>query len=142
MFSLICKDIAQIASYTKQVDNHQFKILKTHTPGPFTFIMKAGNKIPKQFRNKKKTLGLRIPDDQIVQDLLEALGRPIMSTSLPYDENEDIPLLDILEIASSYEKQVDHILHGTSVPGDPSTVVDLTSHIPEVIREGKLPFRG
>lgn len=136
MFSLVCSDISQIAQYTKQIDNNSFKLLKNHLPGAFTFIMEAGSQIPKQFKNRKKTLGLRIPDHKVANAIVEALGVPLMSTSLPYDLETDLPLTDIDEVRDLYEKQVDLVVHGGPIGGEPSTVVDLTGDEPEIFREG------
>ncbi|MCL1147670.1 L-threonylcarbamoyladenylate synthase [Shewanella sp. 10N.261.52.F9] len=134
-FSLMCRDQSELASYA-QVDNQAYRLLKQNTPGPYTFIFKASKEVPKRLQNpKKKTIGIRVPDNVIALALLEALGEPLMSTSLilpgkDFTESDPEHIRDILE------HQVDLIMHGGYLGEKPTTVVDLSDGDIEVIREG------
>ena len=134
-FSLMCRDQSELASYA-QVDNQAYRLLKQNTPGPYTFIFKASKEVPKRLQNpKKKTIGIRVPDNVIALALLEALGEPFMSTSLilpgkDFTESDPEHIRDILE------HQVDLIMHGGYLGEKPTTVVDLSDGDIEVIREG------
>ena len=135
-FSFVFYDLSHISEYTKQFDTSTFKILKRNLPGPFTFILEANNSIPKLFRNKKRTLGIRIPDNTICRSILEKLDRPIISTSI-HDEDEVIEYTTDPElIYEKYSNQVDLVVDGGYGHNEASTVVDLTSYPPTIIREG------
>jgi len=134
--TFLCKDISQVAEYAAQINNDVFKILKRNTPGPFTFIIKANSQVPRIFKNKRKTIGVRIPKNKIVLDIIESLGRPLLSTSLK--RNDDL-LEYYTEPSFIYEKygnQFDIIIDGGIGQTEPSTIVDCTEEIPEIIREG------
>lgn len=134
-FSLMCRDQSELANYAR-VDNQAYRLLKQNTPGPYTFIFKASKEVPKRLQNpKKKTIGIRVPDNVIALALLEALGEPLMSTSLilpgqEFTESDPEHIRDILE------HQVDLIIHGGYLGEKPTTVVDLSDDTIEVIREG------
>ncbi len=136
MLSFICKDISQIAEYAWQLDNDIFKLLKRNLPGPFTFILRSNNSVPKLFKNRKKTIGVRIPNNRITIALVEALGRPILSSSLRTDDDILEYLTDPWEIHEEYEKHVDMVIDGGPGGHLPSTLVDCTSEPFEVLREG------
>lgn len=133
--SFLCKDLSNLSDYVKQIDTTTFKILKRCLPGPFTFILPGNNTLPQVFK-KKKTVGIRVPDNQICYDLLEALGNPIVSTSIR-DEDEVIEYTTDPElIYEKWAKYVDIVIDGGYGDNTPSTVVDLTDGV-EIIREGK-----
>ena len=134
-FSLMCRDQSELSTYAK-VDNQAYRVLKHHTPGPYTFIFKASKEVPKRLQNpKKKTIGIRVPDNVIALALLEALDAPLMSTSLilpgeEFTESDPEHIRDILE------HQVDVIIHGGYLGEKPTTVIDMSDGDMEVIREG------
>lgn len=135
-FTLVCRDLSEIATYAR-VDNIQYRLLKAATPGPFTFILRATHEVPRRLQHpRRKTIGIRIPDNAIVQALLVELGEPIMSCTLilPGDE---LPLNDPEEIREKLEHQVDLIIDGGSCGHEPTTVLDLVDEVPHVIRQGK-----
>ncbi|MBL4728001.1 MAG: threonylcarbamoyl-AMP synthase [Gammaproteobacteria bacterium] len=142
-FTLVCKDLSSLASYA-QVHNSAYRILKAYTPGPYTFILKATPEVPRRLQHpKRKTIGLRVPDNAIAQAILEKMGEPIMSTSLILP-NEDERLIDPYDMQLKIGKLVDLIVDGGACGAEATTMVDLVDGIPEVIREGKgdsEPFR-
>ncbi|MBT9567313.1 MAG: threonylcarbamoyl-AMP synthase [Thiobacillus sp.] len=134
--TLICRDLSELGRYA-QVDNNQFRLLKTHTPGPYTFILRGTREVPKRLLHKKHdTIGLRVPSHPVVQALLEELGEPILSSTLLLD-GEDVPLTEPWEIRERLEHQVDLVIDGGACGLTPSTVIDLTSDTPAVLRYGK-----
>ena len=142
-FTLVCKDLSSLASYA-QVHNSAYRILKACTPGPYTFILKATPEVPRRLLHpKKKTIGLRVPDNAIAQAILEKMGEPIMSTSLILPD-EDERLVDPYDMRLKIGKLVDLIVDGGVCGVEATTMVDLVDGIPKVIREGKgdaEPFR-
>ena len=142
-FTLVCKDLSSLASYA-QVNNSAYRILKAYTPGPYTFILKATPEVPRRLLHpKKKTIGLRVPDNAIAQAILGKMGEPIMSTSLILPD-EDERLVDPYDMKSKIGKLVDLIVDGGVCGVEATTMVDLVDGIPVVIREGKgdsEPFR-
>ncbi len=135
-FSFICADLSNLSDYVKQIDTATFKILKRGLPGPYTFILPGGNNLPKEFK-KKKTVGIRVPDNNIARTLVQELGNPIVSTSI-YDEDEVIEYTTDPELI--YEKWsniVDVVIDGGYGGNVASTVIDLSEFEPKVIREGK-----
>jgi tRNA threonylcarbamoyl adenosine modification protein (Sua5/YciO/YrdC/YwlC family) len=134
--SFICKDIAEMSEYTPQIDNQTFKLLKKNLPGPFTFVMKSGNKLPKILKNRKKTIGIRVPDNNIVRDILEELGHPMLTASLKSDDEILEYFTDPYDINEDFKKRVDIVIDGGIGGNVPSTVVDCTSGDFEVLREG------
>ncbi|QFU22262.1 threonylcarbamoyl-AMP synthase [Shewanella eurypsychrophilus] len=134
-FSLMCRDQSELSAYAK-VDNQAYRVLKHNTPGPYTFIFKASKEVPKRLQSpKKKTIGIRVPDNVIALALLEALDEPLMSTSLilpgeEFTESDPEHIRDILE------HQVDAIIHGGYLGEKPTTVIDMSEGDIEIIREG------
>lgn len=134
-FTLVCRDLSALASYAR-VDNSQFRLLKNATPGPFTFILRATNEVPKRLQNpKRKTIGLRIPDNAIVQALLDELGEPIMSSTLILPDDER-PLNEPDLIRERLQQSVDLVIDGGPCPLQPTTVVDLSDDLPVLVRQG------
>ena len=137
MFSFICHDLSHLTDFTLPYPNHVYRLMKRLTPGPFTFILPSNNSIPKRVLGKRKTVGIRVPDNNIIREIVRQLGNPIMSTSI-YDEDE------VLEYSADpeliYEKwadRVDIVIDGGYGDNIPSTIVDCTGDDFEVIREGK-----
>ena len=136
LFTLLCDDIAQVAQYAWQLDNQIFKLIKRNTPGPFTFILKSGRALPKLLLNRRKTIGVRIPDNRIAQAIIKELGRPLMSTSLIADDEIHLYPNDPFDIYEEYQNRVDVVIDGGMGGMDPSTVVDCTQTPYEIIRQG------
>lgn len=141
MLTFICQDISQVAEYAWQIDKNIFKLLKRNLPGPFTFILRSSNAVPKLFRNRKKTVGIRIPDNQIALAIVQQLGRPILSVSLkpPSDVEDDMEeyYIDPFDIREHFERVVDIIVDGGEGGTEPSTLVDCISDEIVILREGK-----
>ena len=135
--TIVCRDISQLSEYTRQLDNRVFKLLKRNLPGPFTFLLKAGKKLPKSMHNRRQTLGIRIPDNRISQEIIRHLGRPILSISLKADDEILEYFTDPTEIYDDYGKQVDLVIDGGIGRNIPSAVVNLTEGEIEIIREGE-----
>ena len=136
-FSLICQNLSHLADYAKQIDTPTYKVLKRAFPGPFTFILPASSLVPKLFNNKKKTIGIRVPDNKIALQLVEALGNPILSTSVTADEDEVIEYSTNPElIFEKYEHLVDMVVDGGIGSPEGSTVIDCSNGEFEVLREG------
>ncbi|QLE85938.1 threonylcarbamoyl-AMP synthase [Shewanella sp. Scap07] len=134
-FSLMCRDQSELANYAR-VDNQAYRALKHNTPGPYTFIFKATKEVPKRLQNpKKKTIGIRVPDNVIALALLEALDEPLMSTSLILP-GEEFTESDPEHIRDVLEHQVDVIIHGGYLGEKPTTVIDMSDGDIEVVREG------
>lgn len=135
-FTLICRDLSEISNYAR-VDNDAYRLLKSLTPGPYTFILDATKDVPKRLQHpKRKTIGIRVPDNEIVRSLLEAHGQPIMSSTLILPET-DLPLTDPYQIRVMLEHDVDLVIDGGFCEVEPTTVIDLTSGLPQVLRHGK-----
>jgi len=138
-FTLMCRDLSELAVYAK-VDNQLYRSLKAHTPGPYTFILEATSEVPRRLMHpKRKTIGLRVPENPIALALLEDLGEPIMSVTLimPGDE---YPLTDPYDIRDMLEHHVDLIVEGGYCGLEPTTVVDLSGQSPVIIRQGMGEF--
>lgn len=136
MLTLICKDLSQVAEYSAQIDTPVFKLMRRNLPGPFTFILPAGSKTPKLFINRKKTIGVRIPDNAILMALVEELGHPILTTSLKTTDDVVEYFTDPEDLHEEYENLVDAVIDGGPGGIIPSTLVDCTGQEPELIREG------
>ncbi len=135
-FTLICRDLSELALYAI-VDNIQYRSLKSATPGSYTFILKASREVPKRLLNpKRKTIGVRVPDHNVVRALLEEMGEPLLSSTLMLPGDE-LPLNDMDQIRDRLDHNVDLILDGGSCGVDMTTVVDLTGDTPVVVRRGK-----
>ena len=140
-FTVVCRDLADIATYAR-IENPQFRLLKALTPGPFTFILRATHEVPRRLQNpKRKTIGIRVPANAIVQALLDELGEPLMSTTLILPNGQVVaerqPLNDPGEIRERLEGQVELIIDGGPCPREPTTVLDLTGATPELLRQGR-----
>lgn len=134
-FTLVCRDLSELALYAK-VDNITYRMLRSHTPGPYTFVLKATSEVPRRLKHpKRKTIGLRVPDNVIAQSLLASLGEPMMSVTLilPGDE---LPILDPYDIRSLLQQQVDLVIDGGYCGMEATSVVDLTNEMPVVLRVG------
>jgi tRNA threonylcarbamoyl adenosine modification protein (Sua5/YciO/YrdC/YwlC family) len=134
--SFICNDLSDITNYAKNVSTPVFKVLKRALPGPFTFIMNASSKTPKFVHKTKKTVGIRIPDNNISRDIVKELGNPIISTSLRHEDDIVEYLTDPVEIFRKYKNQVDIVIDGGPGKNSPSTVVDCTDESFTVLRDG------
>jgi tRNA threonylcarbamoyl adenosine modification protein (Sua5/YciO/YrdC/YwlC family) len=136
-FSFICYDLSHISDYIKPIDNTTFRVLKKALPGPFTFIFNASHAVPKLLSSNKKTVGIRVPDNNIAREIVKVLGNPILSTSI-HDEDDIIEYSTDPElIYEKYQDLVNIVIDGGYGENIPSTVVDCTSGEFEVIREGK-----
>ncbi len=135
-FTLVCKDLSQLSEYTR-VDNSAYRLLKNNTPGPYTFIFKGSKEVPKRLLNpKKKTIGIRVPNNTIVQALLTELAEPIMSTSLIMP-GQTMAEYDPEQIRDALEHQVDLIIHGGHLGEHPTTVIDFSNDSIDIIRLGE-----
>jgi len=135
-FSFICHNLSNLSDYVKQIDTPTYKILKKSLPGPFTFILPSNTNLPKSFKGKK-TVGIRIPDNNIIRELVKVLGNPIVSTSI-YDEDDLLEYTTDPElIFEKWQNNVDIVINGGYGGNIPSTVVDLSDGEVVVIREGK-----
>ena len=135
-FTLVCRDLSEIANFAR-IDNTAFRSVRAHTPGPYTFIFKGTKEVPKRVLNdKKKTIGIRIPDNNIALALLEELGEPLMSSSLllPGDEFSES---DPDEIRERLEKHVDLVIHGGYLGEKPTSVIDFSEGEAHILREGE-----
>ena len=135
-FTLVCRDLSEIAAYAK-VDNRVYRLLRHCTPGPYTFILRATSEVPRRLMHpKRKTVGLRVPDNRIAAALLEDLGEPLMSVTLimPGDE---LPLIDPYDIRQTLEHDVDLVIDGGYCGMEATTVVDLADDAPLILRAGK-----
>ncbi|MGF1705021.1 L-threonylcarbamoyladenylate synthase [Enterovibrio baiacu] len=134
-FTLLCRDLSEISVYAR-VDNTAYRLIKNNTPGPYTFILKATKEVPRRLMNpRRKTIGIRVPDNRIALDLLEALGEPMMSTSLILPGN-DFTESDPEAIRDQLEHTVDVILNGGYLGEQPTTVVDFSDGEAEILRHG------
>ncbi len=134
-FTLACRDLSDVGSYTR-VDNSAFRALKAHTPGPYTFVLRATAEVPRRLQHaRRKTIGIRVPDHPIARALLELLGEPLTTTTLllPGDQQA---MTDPVEIRDKLGHQVDGIIDAGPGGLEPSTVVDLSGETPEVLRHG------
>ncbi|KAF0203609.1 MAG: Sua5/YciO/YrdC/YwlC family [Bacteroidetes bacterium] len=136
-FSFICSDLSQLSDYTRPISNDVFKLMKKNLPGPFTFILNASNSVPKLIQSKKKTVGIRIPGNNIPLEIVNELGHPIMSTSI-HDEDEILEYTTDPElIYEKYKNLVDIVIDGGFGDNEASTIIDCTGSEPLIIREGK-----
>jgi len=136
-FSIVCSDLSHISDYTRPFSTEIYKLMKKALPGPFTFILNANNNVPRIFQNRKKTIGIRVPDNPIVRQLIQEFGNPIISTSI-YDEDEILEYTTDPELI--HEKtfnMVDLVIDGGYGGNIPTTVVDCTGDEIEIIRQGK-----
>ncbi|WP_308569742.1 L-threonylcarbamoyladenylate synthase [uncultured Haemophilus sp.] len=138
-FTLVCSDLSELSNYA-QVSNSAYRLIKNNTPGRYTFILTATKELPRRLMtSKRKTIGIRVPDNQIALDLLNALGEPILSCSLMLPGEDHITQADPEEIRDRLEHQVELIIHGGYLGQEPTTVVDLTEDTPIILRQGSGP---
>ncbi|MEZ5525648.1 MAG: L-threonylcarbamoyladenylate synthase [Pseudomonadales bacterium] len=134
-FTLVCSDLSEVATYAK-VDNTTYRLLKAHTPGAYTFILNATSEVPRRLLHpKRRTIGLRLPEHNITQALLDTLGEPLMSTSLIMP-GDAYPMTDPYDIRATLEHQVDLIIDGGYCGMEATSVINLTDEAPEVVRVG------
>ena len=131
--SFICSDLSHISQFAK-VPNYAYRIMKRLLPGPYTFILDASSEVPRMLMPKRKTIGIRIPDNAIALSIVKELGHPIITTSANFS-GEDV-ISDPFEIERMMGKQLDAVIDGGNLSGDPSTIIDLTGNAPELIRKG------
>jgi tRNA threonylcarbamoyl adenosine modification protein (Sua5/YciO/YrdC/YwlC family) len=136
-FSILCHDISQLSSYTKQLSNVAFKLVKKKLPGPHTFILPIGGDLPKSLYSKKKTIGIRVPDHPIINALVSQLGNPLLTTSIKHTDEILEYMTDPEEIFEQYKNLVDLVIDGGAGDNIPSTVWDCTSDDIILLREGK-----
>ena len=135
-FTLVCRDLTEIAKYAR-VDTWQFRLLKSCTPGPYTFLLEATRETPRRLQHeKRRTIGIRIPDHKVAQMLLAELGEPLMSSTLLMP-GDGLPLNDAEEIEQRLGRELDAILDGGSCGLEPTTVIDLAARPPVIVREGR-----
>lgn len=136
LFTLVCRDLSEISTYAR-VDNAQFRLLKSMTPGPYTFVLQATNEAPRRLQHeKRKTIGLRIPDNAIAQSLLDALGEPLLSVTLILPPDH-LPVSDPEEVRAQLDRLVDVVVVGGNCGYEPTTILDLTDGEPKLVRQGK-----
>jgi tRNA threonylcarbamoyl adenosine modification protein (Sua5/YciO/YrdC/YwlC family) len=143
-FTLVCRDLADVGKYAV-VDNWQYRLLRSHTPGPYTFLLKASRETPRRLKHERRgTIGLRVPDHPVSQMLLTELGEPVMSSTLLLP-GEELPRTDAKEIYELLEQKVDMVLDGGNCGLVPTSVIDLSAGHAEVVRAGRgdvTPFAG
>lgn len=135
-FSFVCHDLSNLSDYVKQIDTSTFKILKRALPGPYTFILPGNNNLPKEFK-KKTTVGIRVPKNNITLEIVKMLGNPIVTTSIRDEDDVVEYTTDPELIFEKWQNLVDMVIDGGYGDNVASTIIDLSGHEPEVIREGK-----
>ena len=135
-FSIICTDLSQTSNYTLPISNRYFKLLKRNLPGPFTFILDANNKVPDIFQTNKKTIGIRIPDNRIILEIVREFGHPIVTTSIHEEDDQIEYSTDPELIHERYSDKVDLVVDGGFGQFIASTIVDLTQNEPVILRQG------
>lgn len=137
-FSLICYDLSNISDFTRPFNNDVFKVMKANLPGPFTFILNANSNVPNIFKSKKKTVGIRVPDNNIVREIVYQLGNPIVTTSIKDDDDEIMEYITDPElIYEQFGNVVDIVIDGGFGDIEPSTIIDCTEDTPIITRQGK-----
>lgn len=135
-FSFVCYDLSHISEFTLNLDTPTYKLMRRCLPGPFTFILNANNSIPKLFKNNKRTIGIRVPDNNIARTIVHELGNPILSTSIHHEDDIIDYITEAYSIYERYEHTVDIVIDGGTGGIVPSTVIDCTHEEPVIIREG------
>ena len=136
-FSFLCHDLGNISEFTKPFSTEIFRLMKSSLPGPFTFILNANSHVPHIFKSNKKTIGIRVPDNVIALSIIEALGNPLMVTSVRSDDDFEEYLTNPTEIYERYNTSVDCIVDGGPSRFEPSTIIDCTGEVPLLVRDGK-----
>jgi tRNA threonylcarbamoyl adenosine modification protein (Sua5/YciO/YrdC/YwlC family) len=135
-FTLVCRDLSEIATYAR-IENPTYRLLRAHTPGPYTFILRATREVPRRLQNpKQQTVGIRVPDHPVPLALLAELGEPLMSSTLILPDH-DLPLADPDDIEEALAGRIDLLIDSGNCGLDPTTVVDLTGSYPRVLRQGR-----
>lgn len=135
-FTLVCRDLSEIGTYAR-IENWSYRLLKAHTPGPYTFILPATREVPKRLQNpKRRTIGIRVPDHPVVDAMLEALGEPIMSSTLLMP-GDDVPLTDPEEIDRQIGHEIELVIDAGATGIEPTSVIDLSGDEVEVLRKGR-----
>jgi tRNA threonylcarbamoyl adenosine modification protein (Sua5/YciO/YrdC/YwlC family) len=141
LFTLVCRDLAEIATYAR-VDNWQYRLLKALTPGPYTFVLEGTRELPRRLvHEKRKTIGIRVPEHRVAQSLLALLDEPLMSCTLQFPDAED-PVSDPKDYRAELDRQVDLVLDGGPCGLEPTTVIDLTGDAPVLVRQGRGDVSG
>ncbi|HHU47215.1 MAG TPA: L-threonylcarbamoyladenylate synthase [Bacteroidales bacterium] len=135
--SFICYDLSHLSDYAKPIPNHIFKAMKKTLPGPFTFILEANNQVPKIMQSKRKTVGIRIPNNNIIREIVKELGNPILSASVKDDDEIIEYTTDPELIHEKFGNRVDIVIDGGYGDNVPSTIIDCTANELEIVREGK-----
>jgi tRNA threonylcarbamoyl adenosine modification protein (Sua5/YciO/YrdC/YwlC family) len=135
-FAFICSDLSHLSDYARNVDNRTFKLMKSNLPGPFTFILSASNHVPKSIKQNRKTVGIRIPDNNIILEIVRQLGHPILTTSLKEEDQILEYPTDPELIYGEYGELVDAVIDGGYGGIIPSTIIDCSGEEPELVREG------
>ncbi|MET0379415.1 MAG: L-threonylcarbamoyladenylate synthase [Spongiibacteraceae bacterium] len=134
-FTLVCRDLSELGTYAR-VDNQMYRLIRNHTPGPYTFILKATGEVPRRLLHpKRKTIGLRVPDNRIALALLEKLGEPMMSVSLILP-GEKLPLTDPYDVRETLQHDLDLVIDGGYCGMEPTSVIDLSEDTPVIVRRG------
>jgi tRNA threonylcarbamoyl adenosine modification protein (Sua5/YciO/YrdC/YwlC family) len=136
-FSLMCSDLSHLSEFTKALDKSVFRLVKNNLPGPFTFILNANSNVTKYFEGNKKTIGIRIPNNKIVQNLIESLGSPLLVTTIHHDDEIIEYMTDPTEIYQKFEHMIDVLIDGGNGGNIPSTIVNCCNDEIEIVRQGK-----
>jgi tRNA threonylcarbamoyl adenosine modification protein (Sua5/YciO/YrdC/YwlC family) len=135
-FTLVCRDLSELGTYAR-VDNSSYRLIKNHTPGPYTFILKATGEVPKRLMHpKRKTIGLRVPENNIALALLEGLDEPLMSVTMMLP-GDDMPMTDPYDIRQTLEHELDLVIDGGYCGMEPTSIIDLVDEVPQIIRRGQ-----
>lgn len=135
-FSIICFDLSHLSEFAKPLNNHVYKLMKRALPGAFTFLLKASNQVPRIFKSNKKTIGIRVPDNDIARTIVQELGHPIITSSLPEDDEEPEYSTNPELMQEKWGERVEMVIDGGQGRLEYSTVVDCTEEYPELVREG------
>ncbi|WP_424298755.1 L-threonylcarbamoyladenylate synthase [Castellaniella sp.] len=134
--TVLCRDLAEISHFAK-IENFHYRLLKMATPGPWTFILEATKEVPRRVSHpSRKTIGIRVPDHRVARALIDAVGSPLLSTTL-IPQGEALPLNDAQDILARYQHDLAAVVDGGACPFDPTTVIDLTQEVPQVVRVGR-----
>ncbi len=135
-FTLMCRDLSELGTYAR-VENSAYRLIKNHTPGPYTFILKATGEVPKRLMHpKRKTIGLRVPENNIALALLEGLNEPLMSVTMMLP-GDDMPMTDPYDIRQTLEHELDLVIDGGYCGMEPTSIIDLVEEVPQIMRRGQ-----
>jgi tRNA threonylcarbamoyl adenosine modification protein (Sua5/YciO/YrdC/YwlC family) len=136
-FSLLCSDLSHISDYTTVINKSVFRLMKNNLPGPFTFILNANKNVTRYFEGNKKTIGIRVPENAIAQQIIKAIQSPLVVTTIHHDDEIVTFMTEPEEIHAKFEHLVDAVIDGGAGGNNPSTVIDCTNEEPVIVREGK-----